>query len=280
MGLSVTRSGYFTTDDWLHAFCLTQTILLAACAVYGPGRIALRLPLMAAWGVSLGFSLARGNLISSQGRVSLEAGAILVAAGTLPPLLLFVLHRWLTGATIRHGSESDRRGNRPGFQLSLGMLMFMMTAFAVTGVVARAAVTAPSDPYGHEYDKLVMHAWLAFFPCLSSAPAFLAVLRPSWQIVWAGCVFFLVAFADPIAFGVFAPLLFEDKALASGLSWNYSSGIMLDSLLSHGQALAATLLYAMLSRAAGFRMNFPHQSNDKKPNPSARPATDAGCVQD
>jgi hypothetical protein len=164
------------------------------------------------------------------------------------------------------------------------MLMVMMTAFAVTAVVARAAITAPPDPFGNEHDKFVTHAWIAFFPCLVSAPALLVVLRPSWRIVLAGCFFFAMTFVEPIAFGFIAPLIFKDKSLATGLtaglSWDDTRQMFVDSVLWQGHTLISTVTYALLARAAGLRMVVRDQSNDKKPNPSGEPATEAGCVQD
>ena len=278
--MAVKRTGYFTQNDWIHAFCLSQTILLAACAIYGPGRFGIRLPFIVAWGLSIGFFLAKANLISTQGRVSLAAGAILVVAGTLPSLTLFAVHRWRTGTTITRSAASVCTASYQGRQLSLRMLMAIVTAFAVAAVAARAAITAPSDPFGNEHDYFVMHAWLAFFPCLSSAPALLVVFRPSWKIVLACCFFFVMTFVEPIAFGLAAPLIFENKGLAEVLSWDDTSRMVLFSLLWQGQTLVATVTYALLARAAGFRMVFPDQSNDKKPKPSGEPETDAGCVQD
>lgn len=282
--LSVRRTGYFTINDWIHAFCLSQTILLAAWTVYGPGRFAMRLPFVAAWGLSIGFALARANLISMQGRASLAAGAILVIAGTLPSLTIFAMHRWRAGATISRCTAPVCGATPHSRQLSLQMLMVMMTAFAVTAVLARAAITARPDPLGNEHDKLALHAWLAFFPCMAATPAFFVVFRPSWRIVLAGCFFFIVAFVQPIAFGFIVPLIFEDKSLAAGLteglSWDDTQRAFVESVSWLGQTLVATVIYALLARVAGFQMTFAGQSNDKKPKPSGEPAAEAGCVQD
>lgn len=57
--------------EWLHTFCLTQTILLAACAIYGPGTLVARKPIVVAWALAVGFALAMLNLISLPGRSSL-----------------------------------------------------------------------------------------------------------------------------------------------------------------------------------------------------------------
>jgi hypothetical protein len=275
------RAGYFSTDDWVHAFCLAQTILLAAWAVYGPGRFELRLPFIVAWGLIVGFALARANLISTGGRTSLAAGAILVATGILPSLTLFSLHRWRTGATMIYGAASAGRAAISKHQLSLRMLMVMMTAFAIAGVVARTAITAAPDPFAHEHDKFFMHAWLAFIPCLASAPMLLVFFRPTWTFgVLAGCFILLLSFVEPFAFGIFVRLTFENKNLANAISWDSTPEAILYSLMWQGQTFIATAGYAILIRAAGFRLVVPDQSNDKNPNPSGQPATDAGCVQD
>ena len=244
----------------------------------------MRLPFVIAWGLSIGFTVARENLISTQGRVSFATGSILVVAGALPPLVLFAIHRSWTGATIRRRPSSICVATPESHQLSLRMLMVIMTAFAITAVIARTAITAPPDPYGNEHDVLVLHAWLAFFPCLASAPALLVVFRPSWKIVLAGCFIVALAFVEPLTFALFAGLIFESNNLAATFveirNWADARQLFLQSLWWHGQTVVATVVYALLARAAGFRMVCPDQSNDKNPNPSGQPATDAGCVQD
>ncbi|MDA1049791.1 MAG: hypothetical protein O3C40_04850 [Planctomycetota bacterium] len=280
VGLFFKQVGSRDINDWIHAFCLTQSVLLAACAVYGPGRLIVRVPLVIAWGLAIGFALATLNLISMPGTASLAAGALLVATGTLSPLILFALHRWRTGVCLAFGVSSSRPAARRVYQLSLQMLMILTTAFAVMGVVARAAVTAPADPYGTEHDILVVQAWLGFFPCLAAAPALLVVFRPSWKIVLACGFFVVVTLADPLLLALAAPFVFEDKTFFPKTTWDTFLEIGSDSFLWHGQAVIATVVYVLLARAAGFQMVVPNQSNDKKPNPSAQPATEAGCVQD
>jgi hypothetical protein len=276
-GISFKHFGRWDVPEWIYAFCLTQTILLSSWAVYGPGRLVVRLPFVVAWGLAIGFALARLNLISSQGRASLVAGAILVATGALSPLILFSLHRWRTGASltlqISPGHHVLARTN----QLSLRMMLTLTAAFAVTCVIARGAITAAPDPFGNEHDILVIHAWLGFFPCLAAAPVLLVVFRPTWRIVFVGFYFLLVALIEPLSLGHMAPYILADKSLIGPLwNWDALQEAWSDSLFTSGQALVATVVYALLARAAGFRMIYPDQSNDKNPNPSGLPETDAG----
>jgi hypothetical protein len=280
-GLFVKELGSRDINEWLHTFCLTQAVLLASCAVYGPGKFVARIPVVIAWGLALGFALARLNLISSPGKASLAAGAILVITGTLASLSLFALHRWRRQAFLTFGDSSDGKVFRPRHQLSLRMLMVVTAAFAVTGVVARAAIGAPADPFGTEHDFLVMHAWLGFFPCLAAAPALLGVFRPSRMIVLACCFFVLVSLAEPLLFALVAPIIFQDtNMVAIASSWESFQSVWIEAIMFNGQAFVATVIYAVLARAAGIRMVTADQSNDKNPNPSGRPETDAGCVQD
>jgi hypothetical protein len=280
-GLSVPELGSHYINDWLHTFCLTQAVLLVACAVYGPGKLVARLPIVIAWGLAIGFALARLNLISLTGRASLAAGAILAVTGTLAPLCLFALHHWRRRASLTFGERPSRDDARPRQQFNLQMLMIVTAAFAVTGVVARAAISSPVDPFGNEHDFLVMHAWLGFFPCLVAAPALLAVFRPSWRIVLAMGFFVLVALAEPLLFALVARYIFQDRNIVTmGLSWGSLRTVWIEAIMYNGQAVVTTVTYALLARAAGLRMIVPDQSNDKNPNPSGQPATDAGCVQD
>jgi hypothetical protein len=281
LSLLVDQFDSVDTNDWVHAFCLTHTVLLAACAVYGPGRFIVRLPLVACWGLTVGFALARHNLISSQGQTSLAAGATLVAAGMLPALVVFLLHRWRTGALVVF---SDRTPGQvvtlAGHQLSLQMLMILTAAFACAGVAARAAITAPPDPYGVDHDTLIIHLWVGFFPSLSVAPALLVVFRPSWKVLFAVGFFVLITFADPLLLGLVGPIVFHNKTFFQAQAWDGLLEIGLDSFLWHIQPAIALLIYVLLARAAGFRMVVRDQSNDKRPNPSGVPATEAGCVHD
>ncbi len=276
VGLFFKQFGSRDINDWIHAFCLTQSVLLAACAVYGPGTFIVRIPLVIAWGLAVGFALATLNLISTQGRASLAAGAILVATGTLSPLIIFALHRWRTRVLLAFGESSGPPAARPVQQLSLRTLMVVMAAFAIMGVIARAAITAPTDPYGTERDILVVQAWLGLFPCLAATPALLVIFRPSWKIVFACGFFVLVTLADPILLGLAAPYVFEDQNLIQMTTWDLYRDAAGDSFLWHGQALAAVVAYALLARAGGIRMIARDQSNDKKPKPSGEPTTDAG----
>jgi hypothetical protein len=43
VGLLDKEIGSRDMQDWIHAFCLTQTVLLAAFVVYGPGRFIVRM---------------------------------------------------------------------------------------------------------------------------------------------------------------------------------------------------------------------------------------------
>jgi len=280
-GLFVKELGSRNINEWLHTFCLTQTVLLASCAVFGPGRFVARIPIVIAWGLAIGFALARLNLISLPGRASLLAGAILATTGTLPSLVVFALHRWRGRTSMTFGDLSNRRIARQEHQLSLQMLMLVTAAFAVTGIVARAAISAPTDPFGNEHDFLVMHAWLGFFPCLVAAPALLAVFRPSKIIGVAAGIFVLVSMVEPLLFALAAPFIFQDTNMSVvASSWESLPSVWIEATMYNGQAVVATVMYALLARAAGFRMVVPDQSNDKNPNPSGQPATDAGCVQD
>jgi hypothetical protein len=280
VGIFVKRFGHRDTNEWLHTFCLTQTILLAACVVYGPGRLVVRIPLVMAWGLGLGFALSMLNLISTQGRASLAAGAILVTTGTLASLVVFAFHRWRTDAIVVFRTSSVVHRSR-GYQLSLRMMMTLMAAFAVTGLIARAAINATPDPFGNEHDMLVLQLWLGFFPCLAAAPGLLTVFRPSWKIAIACGFVLLVSIIEPLLLGLTAPLMFEDTSFATrleGLANLYYA--VAEVLRYNGEAVAAILLYALLARAAGFRMLVPDQSKDKKPNPAGLPATEAVDVQD
>ncbi len=281
LALLVDQFSSLDMNDWIHAFCLTQTVLLAACVVYGPGKFIVRVPLVVAWILIVGFALARHNLISSHGRASLAAGAILAVAGTVPALIIFALHRWRNGVVVAFGDTSPGPTVvRLGHQLSLQTLMILTAAFAVAGAAARAAIVAPPDPFGADQDALIIHLWVGFFPCLSVAPMLLVMFRPSWKIVLAGGFFVLVTLADPLLLGLAAPFVFNDKTFFQTPTWEAILESGLDSLLWHGQPAVVMVIYAFLARAAGLRMVVPDQSNDKKPNPSGEPATEAGCVQD
>ncbi|MCB9874438.1 MAG: hypothetical protein H6821_09710 [Planctomycetaceae bacterium] len=267
--------------EWLHTFCLTQTILLAACAIYGPGTLVARKPIVVAWALAVGFALAMLNLISLPGRSSLFAGAILTITGTLPSVILFAIHRWRTKVSLVFSNSLRGDRSRSQQQLSLQMLLLVTAAFALAGMVARAAVNAPTDPFGGEQDFLVMHAWLGFFPCLAAAPALLVVFRPSWKILLVGCFFVLVSLGEPILFALVARYIFIDQNMvAVELTGEALQTAWMEATMFNGQALVATVIYALLARAAGLRMVIRDQSNDKNPNPSGQPVTEAGCVQD
>lgn len=280
IGMNAKGTSYLGIRDWLHTFCLMQIILLVSCAKYGPGSFVVRMPFVMAWGLAIGFTLSTLNLISTQGRTSLAAGAILVGTGTLAPLIIFGLHRWCTGAWITFDTHFRRLSVGHARQLSLRTLLTLTAAFAVSGVVARSAMTAPADPFGNEHDILVIQAWLGFFPCLTATPVLLAVFRPTWRIAIVGCFSIFVASFEPIALGLIAPFVLENKNFAPAMTWNYVGDAVMYSLVWHGQAVVAIVLYAVLARAAGFRMVISDQSNDKKPKPSGEPETEAGCVQD
>ena len=161
------------------------------------------------------------------------------------------------------------------------MLMILTAAFAVTGVIARAAITAPTDPFGTEYDILVLHALLGFFPCLAAAPGLLVVARPSWKIALACGYFVFVSMVEPMLFAIVVRFVFNNARLLPFMTtWESFQNAWFESMIFNGQAVVATVTNALLARAAGFRMIVPVQSNDKNPNPSARPETDAGRVQD
>ena len=280
-GLFVKELGSRNIDEWLHTFCLTQAVLLASCAVYGPGRFVARIPIAIAWGLAIGFALARLNLISMPGKASLLAGAILTITGTFASLSLFALHRWRSHASLAFGDVPPPSAASQSQQLSLQMLMVVTAAFAVTGVVARAAISSPTDPFGNEHDFLVMHAWLGFFPCLVAAPALLAVFRPSRNIVLAAGFFVLVALIEPLLFALVARFIFQDtNMVAVASNWETLPSVWLEAIVFNGQAVVAVVVYALLARAAGLRMLSPDQSKDKNPNPSGQPMTVAGCDQD
>ena len=83
-----------------------------------------------------------------------------------------------------------------------------------------------------------------------------------------------------LLFAFAAPFILTDQTyLPSLTTWDYLQAAWLQTIIYNGQAVVATVIYALLARAAGFRMIVPDQSNDKKPNPAGKPATDAGCVQ-
>lgn len=279
LGLKLKHLGHLAVNDWLHAFVLVHIVLLVAYAVYGPGRYFIRAPFAVAWALAIGFVLARLNLISTQGRVSLAAGAVLVAAGTLPSLSMMLFHCRRTGIRLSTGNACeviDRRSN----QISLRSIMILTAAFAIAGAVARAALFAPADPHGDNHDILVLHMWLAFFPCLIATPALIVVFRPSWKILLSVGFFLIVSCADPILLGLASPYIFESGNLVERLTWKGYPQVASESLIWHVHAIVATIVYALLARAAGFRMVVPDQSNDIKPNPSAQPDTEAGCDQD
>jgi hypothetical protein len=225
--------------------------------------------------------LATNNLITSQGRASLAAGAILAVAGTLPSLLIFALHRWKMRVYLAFGNQSlSRTTTRTTHQFSLQMLLILTAAFALTGVVARAAITAVPDPFGTDRDILVLHVWLGFFPCLVATPTLLVTFRPSWKILLAVGFFLVVTLVEPLLLGLVGPIIFDSMDLIQVTSWDWFRELGTESLVWHGQAVIAVVIYALLARAAGIRMFVSRQSNDKNPNPSGEPATDAGCVQD
>ena len=121
--------GFYSLQEWIHAFCMTQTVLLAAAAVYGPGRLVVRLPLLCAWALAIGFGLATINLVSSDDRASRESVAILLCAGVLGPLTIFAPHRLNTDASIAFGNGvSNRPACRSVYQLTLQALLILIAA--------------------------------------------------------------------------------------------------------------------------------------------------------
>lgn len=245
-----------------------------------PGEICHENALHLRWGLGVGFALARLNLISILGRVSLAAGGLLLAAATIGGLLIFVPHRWMTGVSLVFGNHEEHRSLRQKHQLSVRSLLILTAAFAVTAFLARAAVTAPSDPYADDHDILVIHSWLGFFPCLSAAPVLLIIFRPSWRIILVGGFYLVVATLDSVCLGWAAPFMLNDQTIATTITFPNAVETIRQSLLWHGQAVTAIVVYGVLARFSGFRMVLPVQSNDKNPNPSAHPDIEAGCDQD
>jgi hypothetical protein len=261
------RFGFYSFQEWIHAFCLTQTVLLAAAAVYGPGRLVVRLPLLCAWALAIGFGLATLNLVSSDDRASLASGAILLSSGVLGPLMVFTLHRWRTEAWIAIGNGvANRVAGRSVHQLSLQVLMILIAAFAVAGIVARRTIFAPPDPLGSEHDVhvRVVQIWLGLFLCLAAAPMVLVVFRPSWKIVFAVAFFIAITWANPRLLGLADPYVFPDRFRTTYLE------VAMESFQWHCQAAIAVLIYTMLARLAGFRMVFPNQATGDYPARASR----------
>ncbi len=266
--------GFYSFQEWVHAFCLTQTVLLAAAAVYGPGRLVVRVPLLCCWGLAIGFGLATLNLVSWEDRASLASGAILLCAGALGPLIVFALHRWRTGAWIAFGDGvANRAAGRSVYQLSLRVLMILIAAFAVASIVARRTIFAPPDPFGSEHDVhvRVVQIWLGFFLCLAAAPVLLAVFRPSWKMMFAVAFFVAITWANPWLLGFADPYVFPDRSRTTYFE------VATESFQWHCQAAIAIVVYALLARLAGFRMVV------RKPyiaDRSSHPVADTGQVRD
>lgn len=279
--LDTTNTGYFDLHDWGHVFCLTQAVLISAISIYGPASLIIRTPLVAAWAIGLACVLARGNLISRMGRVSIEAGVVLVITGVVSSGLVFAIHKWTTRASLSTRAAGSIDGSGAKVQVSLRTLMYFMVAFAVAGAAARVVATSPRDPYGAEHDILVIHGWLGFFACLSASAIVVGVFNFPKSIAFASGFCVLVAILDPVLLGLAGPLIFINKnLLGAATPWAFIQTAWTDTFVWHGEAAIATAAYAILARAAGLRMIYPDQSNDTKPKPSGEPTTDEACVQD
>jgi hypothetical protein len=234
----------------------------------------VRLPLLCAWALAIGFGLATLNLDSSDDRASLASGAILLCAGVLGPLTIFAPHRWNTDASIAFGNGvSNRPAGRSVYQLNLQALMILIAAFAVAGVVVRRTFFAPPDPLGSEHDVhvRVVQTWLGLFLCLAAAPVLLVVFRPSWKIVFAAAFFIGITWANPRLLGLADPYVFPDQFRTTYLA------VADMSFQWHCQAAIALLIYTLLARLAGFRMVFPNQCSEEKSDTSTQ--SDPNCRQ-
>jgi len=278
LGIAPDRIPNWIQYDWSYVFCVSQTIPLAAWTVFGPGPPVLRFPLALAWGLALGFALAMNNLIALNSKVSVAGGVILPIVGFVTSAAIYVVYGARTRATLAIGGPGEARERH---RLSLRLLLLIMGAYAITATVARSVVNAP--PYAYlNWETTILQAWLVFFPTIAASPALLFIFRPSWKIAIGVVLFGIIVLVEPFLFALVEPWLFNGPSpkVQQETTWSDLCFAWSDAFLLDGQTVVATVIYALLARAAGLRMVVPNQSSDKNPKPSAQPATDAGCVQD